>query len=125
MAADTGQLGRIGEDAASAEYLARGFRIVARNWRCSLGEIDLIARRERLLVVCEVKTRRGSAFGGPFDAVTAVKQRRIRSLATAFVAELAPAATDGPDGFDVRFDVASVALDATGRPQVHLFEDAF
>jgi putative endonuclease len=82
---DRQDLGRIGEDAALADYTARGYRSVARNWRCTLGEIDLVVARGSLLVVCEVKARRTRAFGGPFDAVTAAKQRKLRALAGAFL----------------------------------------
>ena len=68
------ELGSAGEEAALAAYRARGFELVARNWRCSLGEIDLVLRQEGLVVVCEVKTRRGFNLGGPFEAVDARKQ---------------------------------------------------
>ena len=79
-------LGRSGEDAALALYAGRGFRTVARNWRCSLGEIDLVVERRGLLVFCEVKARSGSRFGGGHDAVTWTKQRKLRQLAEAFMA---------------------------------------
>lgn len=115
---DRPALGRTGEDAALAQYRRRGFELVARNWRCRVGELDLVLRRGNLVVFCEVKARRGSALGGPFDAVDHRKQRKIRSVAQAFLA-LGP----GPDA--VRFDVASVTVDRSGRPHVHLFEDAF
>jgi putative endonuclease len=111
-------VGRAGEDAALARYRSLGYRLVARNWRCDLGEIDLILARDDLLVVCEVKARRGTTFGGPHDAVTATKQRKLRLLAEAFLRTLRPRPSE------VRFDVASVSL--TGeRSHVHLFQDAF
>jgi len=113
------ELGSAGEEAALAAYRARGFELVARNWRCPLGEIDLVLRREGLVVVCEVKTRRGVDLGGPFEAVDARKQRKLRLLAQAFLASV----TDEHDA--VRFDVASVRMDASGRPAVELFEEAF
>jgi putative endonuclease len=116
--ADRATLGRTGEDAALDHYRRRGFELVARNWRCRVGELDLVVRRGGLVVFCEVKARRGSAFGGPFDAVDHRKQRKLRSVAHAFLAL-------GPEPAAVRFDVASVTLDRSGRPQVHLFEDAF
>jgi putative endonuclease len=112
-------VGRAGEDAAAAEYLRCGYRVVARNWRCRLGEIDLIVTRGSVLVFCEVKSRRGSALGRPFEAVTWKKQRKLRALAQAFLA--------GTDlgGGDVRFDVASVTIDRAGLPSVHVFDHAF
>lgn len=112
-------LGRLGEEAALGRYLRVGYREVARNWRCHIGEIDLVVGRPRELVFCEVKTRRGGALGPPFEAVTALKQRRVRRLAETFLASW-PSRVE-----QVRFDVASVTLDPRGRPHVHVFEDAF
>jgi putative endonuclease len=120
---DRAFVGQTGEAAAALVYAARGYRTVARNWRCPLGEIDLVITREDVLVFCEVKTRRTDGLGGPFEAVTATKQRRLRALAVAFMAS--GAAGSHPMGADVRFDVASVTLGPGGRPAVHLFEDAF
>ena len=111
-------LGRSGEDATLALYAGRGFRTVARNWRCSLGEIDLIVERRGLLVFCEVKARSGSGFGGGYDAVTWTKQRKLRQLAEAFMAS-ARVLHDA-----VRFDVASVLVGPRGS-SIELFEDAF
>jgi putative endonuclease len=113
------ELGLAGEAAALEHYVARGFRLVARNWRCSVGEIDLIVERGLVLVFCEVKTRRGVALGGGYEAVTFVKQRKLRQLAELFL--LAHRTADG----SVRFDVASVSVGPRGRPSVELFEDAF
>jgi len=111
-------LGRAGEDAALQTYLRLGFRTVFRNWRCPLGELDLVLERDGLLVFCEVKTRRGFAFGGGFEAVTWSKQRKLRQLAEAFLAAHQPPPTR------VRFDVASVWVGPDGA-DVELFEDAF
>jgi putative endonuclease len=110
--------GRTGEDAALRVYEARGFRAVARNWRCSIGELDLVLEWDGLLVFCEVKTRTGSTFGGGYEAVTGAKQRKLRQLAEAFLVTVRP-----PHG-RIRFDVASVWL-GPRRPEVELFEDAF
>jgi putative endonuclease len=110
--------GRAGEDAAACVYERRGFVVVARNWRCAVGELDLVLLRRGLLVFCEVKTRSGPAFGGGYEAVSWSKRRKIRSLAEVYVEQhgFAQAA--------VRFDVASVWL-SRGRPDVEVFEDAF
>jgi putative endonuclease len=115
---DRSTLGRAGEDVALDHYRRRGFELVARNWRCRVGELDLVLRRGGLLVFCEVKARRGDRLGGPFEAVDGRKQRKLRSVAEAFLVL-------GPAPAWVRFDVASVTVDRSGRPQVHLFEDAF
>jgi putative endonuclease len=113
------ELGRAGEDAALRWYEQRGYELVARNWRCRLGELDLVLAGGGVLVFCEVKCRRGSAFGMPYEAVNHMKQRKLRALAEAFLASRR-APVDA-----VRFDVASVAVDRDGRHHVHLFEDAF
>ncbi len=110
--------GRAGEDAALDVYRRRGYRLVARNWRCRIGELDLILARADLLVFCEVKTRRGSAFGGGFEAVTARKRAKVRSVAEAFLQ------TSGARPRVTRFDVASVSLGPRGA-EVELFQDAF
>ncbi len=110
--------GRTGEDAALRVYERRGFALVARNWRCSLGELDLVIVRRDLLVFCEVKTRSGPAFGGGYEAVTWSKRRRIRNLADAYLER------NGYEHARVRFDVASVWLGARGA-DVEIFEDAF
>jgi putative endonuclease len=114
------ELGVAGEDAVAAWYVARGYRVLRRNWRCSSGEIDLIARRGTVLVVCEVKSRRGSSFGGGFEAVGWRKQRKLRQLADVFLDR----STDVDAAPSVRFDVASVWVGPRG-PAVEVFEDAF
>jgi putative endonuclease len=110
--------GRAGEDATASLYRARGFDVVARNWRCDLGEVDLVARRDGLLVFCEVKTRSGDRYGGGFDAVTSVKRAKLRRLAAVYLLHERPAETA------VRFDVASVLVSGT-RVDIELYEDAF
>ena len=79
-------LGRAGEERA-ARYLERcGYAVLDRNWRISEGELDLVVARRAELVVVEVKTRRGEAFGHPFEAIDARKQSRLWRLAFAWVA---------------------------------------
>ena len=113
------EVGRSGELAAETRYVARGYRVVARNWRCRLGELDLVLARGRSLVICEVKTRRGSRFGGGYEAVDARKRQKLRVLAEVYLLQsrLSPSA--------VRFDVASVWLRPDGSASVEIFEDAF
>jgi putative endonuclease len=111
--------GRTGEDAAARWYAERGYTLVARNWRCRLGELDLIAHRGGVLVFCEVKTRRGAAYGPGFEAVHARKRAKLRALADAFLIG------EGVGASGMRFDVASVALGAAGSTAVEVFEDAF
>jgi len=95
-------LGASGEDAAAAWYVANGYEIVARNWRCREGEIDLVVCRGRTFVFCEVKSRTTDAFGVPAEAVTRTKQTRLRHLAAKWLDESDVRAVG------IRFDVASV-----------------
>jgi len=111
-------LGRCGEDAACGVYEQLGFEIVERNHRCSLGEIDVIARRGNLLVFCEVKTRRTDRWGDPSEAVHPRKQARLRRLAGHWLA------TNAPGSVSVRFDVVSVIV-RDGRTEVEHLPDAF
>lgn len=98
------RLGAAGEDRAAAWYEANGYRILARNWRCGEGEIDLVCAQGRVLVICEVKTRTTAAFGHPAEAVTPTKQRKLRLLARRWL-ESEP---DGLRPTEIRFDVAAV-----------------
>lgn len=95
-------LGRYGEQMAARYLREQGLEIVERNWRCELGEIDIVALDGRCLVVCEVKTRRSTAFGSPIGQVTAAKLARLRRLAAAWLRDH-DAHVD-----DVRIDVIGV-----------------
>ncbi|MGM7665637.1 YraN family protein [Microbacterium sp. A93] len=77
-------LGRAGEDRAAQHLTERGYQILDRNWRCAQGEIDIIAEREGVLCVVEVKTRRSLDFGHPFEAVDDRKRERLWRLAYAW-----------------------------------------
>jgi putative endonuclease len=107
-----------GERAAWETYRRRGFRLLARNWRAALGELDLVVAGDGLIVFCEVKARR-SGPGAPFEAVSPAKQRKVRTLAEVFLE------THRLGASRCRFDVASVSVSARGSPDVHVFEDAF
>jgi putative endonuclease len=84
---DRQQLGRDGEETAVDYLVSRGMQVVARNWRCRYGEIDIIARDGTVLVFCEVKTRGGTGFGVPLAAITATKLARMRRLAALWLEE--------------------------------------
>jgi len=101
-----GVLGRQGE-ALAAEFLrARRYTIVARNFRCRAGEIDLVAHDGPTLVFVEVRTRRGTVLGTPLESVNARKQAKVASVARHFLA------VRGWGDRDARFDVIGVRLDA-------------
>lgn len=76
-------LGILGEDIAVAHLLGLGWHVVARNWRCPLGEVDVVAVDDTgALVFVEVKCRAGTSFGHPLEAITAEKAARLRRLAS-------------------------------------------
>jgi putative endonuclease len=78
-------IGSEGERAAAEFLEARGYRILDRNYRTRLGEIDLVAEEGRILVFVEVKVRLNDRFGGPAAAITSAKQARIARLAQQYV----------------------------------------
>jgi putative endonuclease len=96
------RLGLSAETRAAALMLAKGYRVVARRWRCPVGEVDLVARRGRVLAFIEVKARQ--TFDGAAEAVTPRQRRRIVAAAGAWLAS-------HPDDArrDIRFDVVLVA----------------
>lgn len=79
-------LGRYGEQAAADYLAAHGYELLDRNWRCSVGELDIIAREGAVIVFVEVKTRNGTGFGHPFEAITDTKSARLRQIAAAWLA---------------------------------------
>lgn len=112
-------VGAYGEHVA-AQYLTRaGYIILARNWRCPDGEIDIVAMDGQTVVVCEVKTRSGSGFGSGLDAVTREKAARVRSLGRRWLAEFGRAETP------LRFDVIAVHRSRRGLGEVEHVRGAF
>lgn len=137
-------LGARGEQAAATWYLEAGYALLAANWRCATGEVDLILGRgnrppsrppagadgrdqqgESLVVFCEVKTRSSSRFGTGFDAVTVSKQRRLRRLAARWLADQGSVGLLGRGPKTVRFDVAAVTPGPRGSLSVEVLEAAF
>jgi putative endonuclease len=112
-------VGRSGEDAAAAWYEAAGYDVLDRNWRVREGELDLVVRGAGTIAFCEVKTRRGDAFGSPVEAVTFRKQQRLRQLAARWLTE------NGSAGSTLRFDVAAVQPDRRGGWHVDVLTNAF
>ena len=105
------RLGRYGEDLAARYLRDLGMEVIERNWRCELGEVDVVARDGDWVVFCEVKTRSSSGFGEPVEAVTFTKARRLRRLAAAYLASHEVRAAG------VRIDVVGV-LCRPGEPAV-------
>lgn len=102
-------LGRKGEQMAAQALRERGYRIVEQNFRCRYGEIDLIAEEQDDLVFVEVKTRRGTAFGRPEEAVTLAKRRKLAEVASYYLD--ARNAGDRP----WRIDVVAIDFNQDGK----------
>ncbi|MGA1333049.1 MAG: YraN family protein, partial [Ilumatobacteraceae bacterium] len=90
------------EDLVAAWYVRNGYVIVARNWRCPRGELDIVALRDGVLAICEVKARRNANFGDPFEAITPQKMLRVRRATAAFLL------THKQTVNQIRFDFAAV-----------------
>lgn len=119
MTADRQITGRRGERLAAEWLQARGYEIVARNWRSGRsGEIDLVARQGPRLVIVEVRTRRGQHYGSAEESVTPAKQARLAALTEAYCAEIG---WQGP----VCIDVVAITLGPTDAPlEIRHIEDA-
>lgn len=112
-------LGRRGEDLAVQYLQQRGLVVLSRNWRCRDGELDVVATDSTRLVVCEVKTRSGTRFGEPAEAVTGRKAARIRRVTQAWLA------AHHVRWCEIRFDVLAIVAEP-GRPvTVRHYEAAF
>jgi putative endonuclease len=111
------KLGQRGEDLAASYLQKNGYKIIQRNYKTMIGEIDIIARDRDDLVFIEVKTRESLEYGQPFESVNKNKRRKIANVAMLYLKKLKniPAC---------RFDVVSVYYEE-GRPEFKLIQDAF
>jgi putative endonuclease len=107
-------LGAYGERLAARVLESAGLEILDRNWRCSQGEIDIVAGSSGLVVVCEVKTRRGDRYGTPVEAITPAKAERLYRLGAAW------SQAHGRAELRLRIDVVSVELSRRERRVRHL-----
>ena len=103
------RLGRRGEEIAVAYLRRQGYRILARNWRCAAGELDIVAREGETLAFVEVRTRRGDRFGTPEESITPAKQAKLVELAQTYLQE------NGLTDQNWRIDVVAVEIDRRGR----------
>lgn len=111
-------LGKSGEEAATRFLIHRGYKILARNYKTSLGEIDIVARDKDSLVFIEVKARRSDRFGMPCEAVSKFKQRQISKAALLYLKE------KNLLNQNARFDIVSI-LYSRDEPKLDLIKDAF
>lgn len=103
------RLGDFGERVAAHHLEGKGYRILARQWRCARGELDLVAAAGEVLVFVEVKTRRGRAFGAPEQGVDARKAQKLLELAQHYLFE------HDLDDVEWRVDLVAVELDPRGK----------
>ncbi len=115
------ELGNRGEKVAAAYLKSRGYKIIAFNYRCVLGEIDIIAAKKDVLVFIEVKSRTNLNYGYPQEGITPKKQYRLRNIAQCYLKE------KGIRDVSCRFDVVSILFD--GRKEqpisIELIDNAF
>jgi putative endonuclease len=103
------RLGRRGEELAVVELGRCGYEIVARNWRCRVGEVDVVALRSEAYHFFEVRTRRGREFGTPEESLTPAKQRRMIDVARTYLGE------HDLNDVDWRVGLVAVEMDRAGR----------
>lgn len=113
------ELGRRGEALVASLLEERGWQILHRNYRFGHKEIDLIARRAQIVAFVEVKTRAGSMFGDPLEAVHALKRREIEKVARVWIVR-----HGGAEDL-YRFDAAAVLWPSGGPPRVRYVKDAW
>lgn len=114
-------LGQWGEERVAEKLRREGWTIVARNFRCRMGELDIVAKNEQYLAFVEVKLRKNDQFGSACEAVTPSKQRKLRAAAQFYL-------MSRPTTLQPRFDVAEVYAPLgvrTEKPDIYYIENAF
>ena len=115
--AEHNDVGKFGEEMAQNHLLAKGYKIIAKNWRFGKDEIDIVAKHNNFLVIVEVKTRSTDFFGDPEEAVTKKKQKFLVRAADAYI-------NNNKIAEEVRFDIISIVV--TGSHwEINHIEDAF
>lgn len=112
------KIGTKGEQIAASFLQKKGYSILHANWRFGHKEVDIIALKDGMLVIAEVKTRTGKMLGFPEDAVTKSKQHLLKAAAEAFSAE-------NPQYRNIRFDIVSIVMDGDVAKEIVHFEEAF
>jgi putative endonuclease len=111
-------LGSKGEDLAVTFLRKKGFRIISRNYKNYIGEIDIIAQDGETVVFIEVKTRANDSFGFPFESVHRRKRQKLRNLALLYLKKAG-------EELPVRFDVLSITCTESGGMEIDHIQDAF
>ncbi len=112
-------LGKEGEGLALEALNKSGYRIIERNFKNKLGEIDLIARENNVICFIEVKTRADESFGGPLEAVSKTKQRKLSQVALSYLK------SKGLIEQEARFDVVAVMIRQDGTKEAQILKNAF
>jgi len=115
------ELGKNGEKRAEEFLKAKGYKIIARNVRFSVGEIDFIAQVEKTLIVIEVKTRQSAEYCHPMEVVDKKKRQKIKQMAMQYYRDKRYAAK----GFSIRFDMITLIWPEGEQPKIEHFIDAF
>lgn len=118
MTKERQDLGKLGEELARNKLEGLGYKCIARNYRCSLGEVDMIARDGDCLVFLEIKTRRGKSLGYAKEAITERKKRQLSKVALAYMKSA------NCDGARARFDVVAINLRGD-EVQIEVIKNAF
>lgn len=108
-------LGNLGEHLAADRLAELGYRLVETNWRCAVGEVDIVAWHEKCLTFIEVRTRRGNKAGTPEESVTLTKQRRLLQLVEAYLSSHPELCSSQGEWPPCRIDLAAVEFDTAGR----------
>ena len=116
------ETGERGEGLALRHLEGEGYEALERNYRTRYGEIDLVVRRGATLVFVEVKSRRGTGFGEPLEAVTPRKQEQVRLMAEQYLADKEPGFAESFE--EMRFDAVGILV-GRGRRGIRHVEDAF
>lgn len=111
-------LGIKGENLAVTFLKEKGYRIIARNYKTYIGEIDIIAQDGNTMVFIEVKTRADELFGQPFEAVNRKKRHKMKNVALLYMKR-------HERNFPVRFDVISIFYRENGKKEIEHIMDAF
>ena len=119
MAIQKKQLGQMGEEAAVGFLTRQGYRIIERNFRNKLGEVDIIAYDGDIMCFVEVKTRNSDVFGSPLESVTLIKQKKICRVALSYLK------FKGHYDVKSRFDVVAVYSEGERCSSIDLIKDAF
>jgi putative endonuclease len=115
--AEIHETGKKGEEMAKTFLANKGYEILETNWRSGHNEIDIIAKKDSVIVVAEVKTRKTNFFGEPEEFVTKAKQKLLIKAANHYILQ------KGID-LEVRFDIISILYSGSNY-KIHHIEDAF